>query len=135
MFALPFTTGKCTAWIRTIFRFNWQLPGLKEGFRQAKPQLLEPIYSVEILCPDADTGDVMGDLQTRRALISGMDSEGHYQKILAEIPLAEMHDYGSTLRSITGGRAKFTMKFSEYQLVPPNVQQDLVKKHENLQED
>lgn len=106
----------------------------KEGFRQAKPQLLEPIYSVEILCPDADTGDVMGDLQTRRALISGMDSEGHYQKILAEIPLAEMHDYGSTLRSLTGGRAKFTMKFSDYQLVPPNVQQDLVKKYENLQE-
>lgn len=107
----------------------------KEGFLKAKPQLLEPIYSIEILCPDGDTGDVMGDLQTRRALISGMDSEGHYQKILAEIPLAEMHDYGSTLRSITGGRAKFTMKFSEYQLVPPNVQQDLVKKHENLQED
>lgn len=106
----------------------------KEGFRHAKPQLLEPIYSVEILCPDGDTGDVMGDLQTRRALISGMDSEGHYQKILAEIPLAEMHDYGSTLRSITGGRAKFTMKFSDYQLVPPNVQQDLVKKYENLQE-
>ena len=71
----------------------------------------------------------MGDLQTRRAMISGMDSEGHYQKILAEVPLAELHDYGSTLRSITGGKAKFTMKFSEYQLVPPNVQQELVKQH------
>ncbi|MGZ5284836.1 MAG: hypothetical protein ACXWB4_04220, partial [Kaistella sp.] len=64
----------------------------------------------------------------------GMDSEGHYQKILADVPLAEMHDYGSTLRSITGGKAKFTMKFSDYQLVPPNVQQDLVKVHANLQE-
>ncbi|WP_027376942.1 elongation factor G [Kaistella palustris] len=106
----------------------------REGFQRAKPQLLEPVYSVEILCPDADTGDVMGDLQTRRAIISGMDSEGHYQKILAEVPLAEMHDYGSALRSITGGRAKFTMKFSQYQLVPGNVQQELVKSHAHLEE-
>ncbi|WHF50804.1 elongation factor G [Chryseobacterium gotjawalense] len=106
----------------------------KQAFHQANPQLLEPMYSVEILCPDEDTGDVMGDLQTRRAVISGMDSEGHYQKILAEVPLAELHDYGSTLRSITGGRAKFTMKFSEYQLVPPNVQQNLIKKHSQLEE-
>lgn len=102
----------------------------REAFQNSHPQLLEPVYSVEILCPDEYTGDVMGDLQTRRAMISGMDSENHYQKILAEVPLAEMHDYGSTLRSITGGRAKFTMKFSDYQLVPPNVQQDLMKKYE-----
>ena len=106
----------------------------KEAFHQAKPQLLEPMYSVEILCPDEDTGDVMGDLQTRRAIISGMDSEGHYQKILADIPLAALHDYGSSLRSITGGRAKFTMKFADYQLVPPNVQQELIKKHSPLAE-
>ena len=106
----------------------------KEAFHQAKPQLLEPMYSVEVLCPDEDTGDVMGDLQTRRAIISGMDSEGHYQKILADVPLAELHDYGSTLRSITGGRAKFTMKFADYQLVPANVQQDLIKKHSQLEE-
>ena len=106
----------------------------KEAFHQAKPQLLEPMYSVVILCPDEDTGDVMGDLQTRRAIISGMDSEGHYQKILADIPLAALHDYGSSLRSITGGRAKFTMKFADYQLVPPNVQQELIKKHSPLAE-
>ena len=101
----------------------------KEAFHNAHPQLLEPMYQVEILAPDECTGDVMGDLQTRRAMISGMDSEGHYQKIMAEVPLAEMNDYGSTLRSLTGGRAKFSMKFSDYQLVPANVQQDLVKKH------
>lgn len=101
----------------------------KEAFHNAKPQLLEPVYHVEILCPDECTGDVMGDLQTRRAMISGMDSEGHYQKIMAEVPLAEMNDYGSTLRSLTGGRAKFTMKFNDYQLVPTNVQQELVKQH------
>ena len=101
----------------------------KEAFHNAHPKLLEPMYHVEILAPDECTGDVMGDLQTRRAMISGMDSEGHYQKIMAEVPLAEMNDYGSTLRSLTGGRAKFSMKFSDYQLVPANVQQDLVKKH------
>lgn len=101
----------------------------KEAFHNAHPQLLEPMYHVEILAPDECTGDVMGDLQTRRAMISGMDSEGHYQKIMAEVPLAELNDYGSTLRSLTGGRAKFSMKFSDYQLVPANVQQDLVKKH------
>ena len=106
----------------------------KEAFHQAQPQLLEPMYAVEILCPDEDTGDVMGDLQTRRAIISGMDSEGHYQKILADIPLSEMHDYGSSLRSITGGRAKFTMKFGDYQLVPMNIQQNLIKQHSQLAE-
>lgn len=101
----------------------------KEAFHNAHPQLLEPMYHVEILAPDECTGDVMGDLQTRRAMISGMDTEGHYQKIMAEVPLAEMNDYGSTLRSLTGGRAKFSMKFNDYQLVPANVQQELVKKH------
>ncbi len=106
----------------------------KEGFHKAQPQLLEPMYAVEILCPDEDTGDVMGDLQTRRAIISGMDSEGHYQKILADVPLSAMHDYGSSLRSITGGRAKFTMKFGDYQLVPMNIQQNLIKQHSQLAE-
>lgn len=106
----------------------------KEAFHRSSPQLLEPMYKVEILCPEAVSGDVMGDLQTRRATIHGMDTEGHYQKILTEIPLAEMHDYGSHLRSITQGRAKFTMKFSDYQLVPMNVQQELVKKNSVLAE-
>lgn len=106
----------------------------RDAFHRANPQLLEPVYAVEILCPDEDTGDVMGDLQTRRAIISGMDSEKHYQKILAHVPLAELDDYGSTLRSITGGRAKFTMKFAEYQLVPMNVQQEVVRNQAPLQE-
>ncbi len=106
----------------------------KDAFQNANPQLLEPVYKVEILCPDENTGDIMGDLQTRRAMISGMDSEGHYQKIIAEVPLAEMHDYGSTLRAISGGKAKFTMKFSDYKLVPQNVQHDLMKKHLVLEE-
>ena len=104
----------------------------REAFEKARPQLLEPIFHLDILCPDESTGDVMGDLQTRRAMITGMDTEGHYQKIMADVPLAELNDYGSNLRSITGGKAKFSMKFSSYQLVPVNVQQQLVAQYADL---
>ncbi|HHM20537.1 MAG TPA: elongation factor G, partial [Bacteroidetes bacterium] len=98
----------------------------KNNFSKAGPQLLEPIYDVEILCSDDVMGDVMGDLQTRRAIIMGMDAEGHYQKILAKVPLAEMYQYSSTLRSISQGRAKFSRKFAEYAPVPNDIQQKLV---------
>ncbi|HMP91669.1 MAG TPA: elongation factor G, partial [Phnomibacter sp.] len=89
---------------------SFKLAGLKafkEAFSKADPQLLEPILQVEVLCPDEITGSVMGDLQTRRAIVEGMDTEGHFQKIIARVPQAEMADYSSTLRSITQGRAKF----------------------------
>ena len=98
----------------------------KEAFNEARPQLLEPYYQLEVLCEDAYTGDVMGDLQTRRAIIQGMDTDGHYQKIISEVPLAELKDYGSTLRSLTQGKAKFKLEFSNYQLVPTHVQESLV---------
>ena len=98
----------------------------KNNFTKAKPQLLEPIYDVEILCSDDVMGDVMGDLQTRRALIMGMDAEGHYQKIMAKVPLSELYQYSSTLRSISQGRAKFSRKFSEYSSVPNDIQQKLI---------
>ncbi|MFK7774223.1 MAG: EF-Tu/IF-2/RF-3 family GTPase [Saprospiraceae bacterium] len=103
----------------------------KNSFNEARPQLLEPIYEVEVLC----SGDVMGDLQTRRAMIMGMDAEGHYQKIKAKVPIAEMYQYSSTLRSITQGRAKFTRKFCEYMAVTPDIQKDLVNAYQaELQE-
>lgn len=98
----------------------------KEAFVNAAPQILEPIYDLEILCSDDVMGDIMGDLQTRRAMIMGMDSEGHYQKILAKVPVAEMYQYSSTLRSLSQGRAKFTRKFAEYQATTPDVQQKLI---------
>ena len=101
----------------------------RDAFKEAKPQILEPYYTVEVLCPDEYTGDIMGDLQTRRAIIQGMDSEGHYQKIIAEVPAAEMHQYGTTLRSLSQGKAKYTLKHSEYQLVPSYVQDELVAKY------
>ncbi len=107
----------------------FQLAGtaaFKAAFQQAGPQLLEPIYHISILCQDDVMGDVMGDLQTRRAIIMGMEREGHYQKILAHVPLAELHDYSSSLRSLTQGKAKFSMKLTDYQQVPGDIQQKLV---------
>jgi elongation factor G len=98
----------------------------KSNFNKAAPQLMEPIYDVEILCSDDVMGDVMGDLQTRRAIIQGMDAQGHYQKIMAKVPVAELYQYSSTLRSITQGRAKFTRKFSEFNPVPHDIQKDLI---------
>ncbi len=97
----------------------------KQGFVQANPQVLEPIYDVEILCSDTVMGDVMGDLQTRRAIIQGMEAEGHYQKIIAKIPLAEMYQYSTSLRSLTQGRAKFNRDFGEYLAVTPEIQSNL----------
>ena len=107
----------------------------KTAFNQARPQLLEPIYDVDVLCSSDVMGDVMGDLQTRRAMIVGMDADGHYQKIKAKVPLAEMYKYSSTLRSITQGRAKFTRRFAEYMAVTPDIQKKLVDAyHAQLQE-
>jgi elongation factor G len=101
----------------------------KEAFEQANPQILEPLYDLTILCSDEVMGDIMGDLQTRRAIIMGMDSDGHYQKIMARVPLVEMHDYSSSLRSLSQGKAKFDMQFAHYETTPPEVQKQLVDIH------
>ncbi len=101
----------------------------KEAFQDAQPQVLEPIYHVEVLVDSEAMGDVMSDLQTRRGIIEGMEAEGHYQKIIARIPLAEMHDYSATLRSITQGKAKYKMQFDNYAPVPFNIQQELAEQH------
>ena len=101
----------------------------KQAFQQADPQILEPVYSVTVLCPDELTGGIISDLQTRRAIMEGMDTEGHFTKIIARVPLAEMHDYSSTLRSLTQGRAKFRMKFLEYASVPAEIQRRLIDEY------
>ncbi len=103
----------------------------KNNFRDAGSKLLEPIYDLEILCSGDVMGDVMSDLQTRRAIIQGMDSEGHYQKIKAKVPLAELYQYSSTLRSITQGKAKFSRTFAEYNQVPGDIQKQLVNAYQS----
>lgn len=102
------------------------LQAFRHAFQQADPQLLEPIQHVEVLCPDELTGAVMGDLQTRRAVVEGMETEGHFQKVVARVPLAEMDGYSSALRSITQGRAKFRTSLLEYAPVPFELQRRLV---------
>ncbi len=102
----------------------------KEAFKNAGPKILEPIYEVEVLLPEDKFGDVMTDLQGRRAIILGMDSEGNYKKIIARVPLAEMNRYSTALSSITSGRATYSLKFIEYAQVPPDVQTTLLKAYE-----
>jgi elongation factor G len=101
----------------------------KQAFQQADPQVLEPIYLIEVLCPEDLTGAVMGDLQSRRGLVEGMDTEGHFQKIIAKVPLSEMHDFSSSLRSITQGRAKFKMSFDSYQPMSFELQKKLTEEY------
>ena len=104
-----------------------------EAFKNAGPKILEPIYDVEIFVPSDKMGDVMGDLQGRRAMIMGMSSEKGFEKLIAKVPLKEMSSYSTSLSSLTGGRASFIMKFSSYELVPADIQDKLIKEFEAKQ--
>jgi elongation factor G len=100
------------------------------AFKNAGPKILEPIYDVEVLVPSDRLGDVMGDLQGRRALIMGMSSEKGFEKILAKVPLKEMDKYATSLSSITQGRAMFKLKFASYEKAPAEIQEELLKTYE-----
>jgi len=106
-----------------------------EAFKNAGPKILEPIYDVEVFVPSDRMGDVMSDLQGRRAMIMGMSSENGYEKLAAKVPLKEMSSYSTALSSLTGGRASFIMKFASYELVPSDVQDKLMKEFEATQKD
>lgn len=105
------------------------LQAFRQAFQMADPQILEPIYQVEVLCPDDITGAVIGDLQTRRAIVEGIDAEGHFQKVIAKVPLSEMDGYSSSLRSITQGRAKFKSTYFEYAPVSFDLQKKLAEEY------
>lgn len=98
----------------------------RESFRKAKPVILEPIHDVEVTVPDTYTGDVMGDLNGRRATIKGMEAEGTMQKILVQVPEAELYQYSTRVRSMTQGRGIHSARFSHYQAMPRNVQEKVV---------
>ena len=100
-----------------------------DAFKNAGPKILEPIYDLEVYLPADFMGDVMSDLQGRRALIMGMDTEAGYQKLQAKIPLKELSNYAISLSSLTGGRASFTTKFASYELVPTDLQSKLIEEH------
>lgn len=107
----------------------------REAFKNAGPKILEPIYDVEVIVPEEKMGDVMTDLQGRRAIIMGMDADGHYQIIKAKVPLAEMNRYSTALSSITSGRAMYSLKYAEYAPVPGDVQVQLLKEYEEQEEE
>ena len=107
----------------------------KNAFKEAGPKIMEPIYDVEVLVPSDRMGDVMSDLQGRRAMIEGMNSDKGFEKLNAKVPLAELNKYSTALSSITGGRATYTMKFAKYDQVPTDVQDKLMKAFEAEQED
>ncbi|MDD4919560.1 MAG: elongation factor G [Bacteroidales bacterium] len=107
----------------------------KDAFKKASPKIMEPIYIIEVMVPSDCMGDVMSDLQNRRALIEGMSSEKGFQILKARVPLAELHKYSTTLSSLTSGRASFTMTFLEYSQVPADVQDRLLKEYQEEEKD
>jgi elongation factor G len=107
----------------------------REAFKNAGPKIMEPIYDVEVLVPADRMGDVMSDLQGRRAIVLGMNSEKGFEKISAKVPLSEMNKYSTALSSLTNGRAMYSMKFAEYTQVPPDVQEQLLRTYEAEQDE
>ncbi|MDR2361307.1 MAG: elongation factor G [Prevotellaceae bacterium] len=107
----------------------------KEAFKKAGPKIMEPIYNVEVMVPGDAMGDVMSDLQNRRAIIGGMSSEKGFEVLNARVPLAEMNKYSTALSSLTSGRATFSMTFAEYQQVPAEVQEKLLAAYEAQEKD
>ncbi|MEA3317382.1 MAG: elongation factor G [Bacteroidota bacterium] len=106
-----------------------------DAFKKAGAKIMEPVYNIEVLVPSDRMGDVMSDLQGRRAMIEGMNSERGFEKITAKVPLAEMNKYSTSLSSITGGRATYSMGFDKYNQVPMDVQKVLIKKFEEEEEE
>ncbi len=100
--------------------------GFKDGFRKASPVILEPMMRVEVVTPEDYSGDIIGDLSRRRGQITGMDDSPAGKSILAEVPLSEMFGYATTVRSMSQGRATFTMEFSKYAEVPPNIADSII---------
>ena len=98
----------------------------REGFMQAKPVLLEPIFNVEITVPDDFTGDVMGDISSRRGKIAGMDPDGKNQIVRATVPQAELYQYSVDLRSMTQGRGLYTIELLRYETVPNHLAQGII---------
>ncbi len=107
----------------------------KDAFKNAGPKIMEPIYTVEVLVPSDKMGDVMSDLQNRRAMIQGMASDKGFDRLTASVPLAELYRYSTTLSSLTSGRASYTMKFASYEQVPADVQDKLLKAYKEEEEE
>ncbi|HEX2984265.1 MAG TPA: elongation factor G, partial [Ignavibacteriales bacterium] len=109
--------------------------GFKKGFMEAKPMLLEPIYEIEVKVPEEFMGDVMGNISSKRGKILGMDSEGPFQIIRANVPLAELYKYSTQLRSLTSGRGAYKRKFSHYEEVPKEVEAKIIEEYKKSRQE
>jgi len=107
----------------------------RKGFLEAKPVLLEPIYEIDVKVPEEYMGDVMGDISSKRGKILGMDSDGHFQKIKALVPLAELYKYSSHLRSLTQGRGTHKRKFDHYEEMPKEIEQKVIEEYKKSKEE
>jgi elongation factor G len=101
--------------------------GFKHAVEKAKPVLLEPVMNMEVSVPDECLGDVIGDLNSRRGKVLGMDTKGHIQAIKTKVPMAEVLKYAQDLRSITSGRGEFRMEFSHYEELPAHLAEKVIK--------
>lgn len=108
--------------------------GFRLGFKEAQPALLEPIFDLEVLVPEEHMGDVLGDLNTRRGRVQGMEAEGPFQKVIAQVPEGELYRYATVLRSITQGRGLHHAAFSHYEAMPRHVQDEIVAQVAELEE-
>ncbi|MBN2804560.1 MAG: elongation factor G [Deltaproteobacteria bacterium] len=109
--------------------------GFKAGAEKASPYLLEPIWNLEVLCPDENMGDVMGDISSRRGKVQGMEAKGKNQVVKAQVPMAELLRYAPDLKSITGGRGTFAVEFSHYEEVPRELQPQIIADHKKQEEE
>jgi elongation factor G len=99
----------------------------REGLRKAKARLMEPLMQVDVSTPEDYMGDILGDINSRRGLVGDLGERGNIKTISALVPLAEMFQYVSTLRSMSKGRANYSMKLANYDFVPPNIEEELKK--------
>ena len=107
----------------------------REGLRKGKVRLMEPMMQVDVTTPEDYMGDVIGDINSRRGLVGDLGERGNAKTIRASVPLANMFQYVSTLRSISKGRASYSMKLASYDFVPPNVEKELMAKFQPAEED
>jgi elongation factor G len=109
--------------------------GFFAAFKLCKPALLEPVMEMEIACPDENMGDIMGDINSRRGRVLGMESNGKQQVIKAHVPMSETLKYAADLRSMTGGRGSFTVAFSHYDELPAHLAEKVIAEHKVQEEE
>ena len=107
---------------------------LKKGLREANPVLLEPIMEIEVTVPEENMGDIIGDLNSRRGKVLGVDAKGNHQVIRAHVPMAEVLKYAPDLKSMTGGRGEFALAFSHYEEVPSHLSEKIVAQSKKEEE-